>query len=98
VTTWRARTHYTPAQRALYAAERANATPVDGTAIRDSTPSKFGRGRPVTLSEAASEVGVSPALASMARKVKVRPRGLEHIRTILRRVLLELERGVAVAA
>lgn len=62
------RTHYSPSQRAMYAAPRATATRADGATVRDRTIDKNAQG-PVTAAEAAMEVGVSPTAVKDARRV-----------------------------
>ena len=63
------RTHYTPSQRAMFAAKRVTATRADGGAIRESrkTPSlNLEKVAPVTVRQASREAGVSAALISQA--------------------------------
>jgi hypothetical protein len=57
------RTHYTPSQRAIFAAERANCPPGRRWVNSANLPSN------VTVAEAAQEVGVSPTAVVQARRV-----------------------------
>jgi len=63
------RTHYTAAQRAMFAAERANSTLADTARFRKSTKSEFGPGV-VTLEQAATEAGVVRSTVAEAKRIK----------------------------
>lgn len=63
------RTHYSPSQRAAYGEEKAKAKASDAVLFRKDIPSKNRRDVPLSMSQAAAEVGVSRSAIAQARYI-----------------------------